>query len=215
MSVLENLFQQYIYIATDVLNERYGTNRSKQIILSLEEEYKSIINMTSTLNVTPKDINQKMHIVTPCFVIALHRALKKDFSLSISKEQLKDIMMEIFREFVGPLAEMQKNGLQKSNNKWKKFKDFTIFGTNNTYSSFEPEFVKNDEKTLEFHLKKCIFFEVFKAHGEISLAPILCSYDDIFAIAVEKWISFNRPKTIADGAEYCQFCYTFKNNEEK
>jgi hypothetical protein len=215
MSILENLFQQYLYIATEILKEKYGENLSKRFILSLEEEYRSIFNSTSTQNVIPNDINQKMHVVTPCFVIALDRALKKDPSISTSTEQVKDIMIRIFQDFVGPLAEMQKNGLQNSDNKWKKFKDSTIFGTDNTYSSFDPEFIKNDSKILEFHLKKCIFVEVFKVHGELSLAPILCFYDDIFANALEEWIDFKRPKTIADGDGYCQFLYILKVGEER
>ena len=61
-----------------------------------------------------------MHVVTPCFVIALGRALMKDASLSITIDQVKDIMMEIFRDFVGPLAEMQKNSIKNSADKWKK-----------------------------------------------------------------------------------------------
>ncbi len=214
MSILENLFQQYLYIATDVLKKKYGENLSKQIILSIEQEYRSIFNSISTQKVIPKEINQKMHVVTPCFVIAIYRALKKESTFSTSIEQVKNIMMEIFQDFVGPLAEMQKNGLQNSDNKWKKFKDSTIFGTDNTYSSFNPEFIKNDDKILEFHLKKCIFFEVFKVHEELSLAPILCFYDDIFANAVDEWIDFKRPKTIADGDVLCQFCYILKTNEE-
>jgi len=214
MSILENLFQQYLYIATDVLKKKYGENLSKQIILSIEQEYRSIFNSISTQKVIPKEINQKMHVVTPCFVIAIYRALKKESTFSTSIEQVKNIMMEIFQDFVGPLAEMQKNGLQNSDNKWKKFKDSTIFGTDNTYSSFNPEFIKNDDKILEFHLKKCIFFEVFKVHEELSLAPILCFYDDIFANAVDEWIDFKRSKTIADGDDLCQFCYILKTNEE-
>ena len=209
--MLENLFQQYLYIAKDVLKEKYSEKYLKGIILSLEEEFNALINSTSTQKIMPKDINQKMHVVTPCFVIALYRALKKESSISISIDQVKDIMMDIFYNFVGPLADMQKNGLKNTTDIWKKFRETTVFGTNNTYSSFEPEFIRNDNKILEFHLKKCVFFEVFNVHGELSLAPILCFYDDIFAEAVEEWISFKRSKTIADGDEYCQFSYFFKN----
>ena len=212
MNILENLFHQYLYITKDVLKKRYGENSCKGVILSLEEEYLAIFNSNSTQKVIPKDINQKMHVVTPCFVIALYRTLKKDDSISISLENVKDIMMEIFHEFVGPLAEMQKNRLKNSTDKWEKFKESTIFGTNNTYSSFKPELIRNDSNVLEFHLKECVFFDVFKAHGELSIAPLLCFYDDIFSEAVEEWISFERPKTIADGADYCQFCYNLKKS---
>jgi len=214
MSILDTLFQQYLYIAKDVLKERYDETHLKGILLSIEEEYNAIINSTSTQKVIPKDINQKMHVVTPCFAIALYRALKKESSISITMNQFKNILMEIFRDFVGPLTEMQKNGLKNSADKWTKFKETTVFGTNNTYSSFEPEFIRNDDKILEFHLRKCIFFEIFKAHGELSLAPILCFYDDIFAEVVDEWISFERPKTKDDGNEYCQFCYILKNYKD-
>lgn len=73
-------------------------------------------------------------------------------------------------------------------------------------------FVKNDDTTLEFHLKRCVFYDVFEAHRELDLAPILCYYDDIFAEVVQEWITFMRPKTIADGFDHCQFIY-FPNNE--
>lgn len=212
MSILESLFQQYLYIAKDVIKEEYGGKHLEEILISIQEEYNAIINSAATKNITPKDINQKMHVVTPCLVIALFRALKKLSFLSVSINQVKDIMLNIFRGFVGPLAEMQKDGLKNSGDKWQKFKESTIFGTNNTYSSFEPEFIKDDDEKLEFHLKKCVFYEVFNAHDELSLAPILCFYDDIFAEAVEEWISFIRPKTIVSGDDFCQFCYIFKND---
>lgn len=214
MSILETLFQQYLYIAKDVLNKKYSENHISEILSSIEKEYHAIINSPPTQRVTPKEINQRMHVVTPCFVIALSRALKGIPSLLITIDQVKDILMEIFRDFVGPLAEMQKDGLKNTSDKWKKFKQSTIFGTNNTYSSFDPEFVKNNDNELAFHLKKCVFYEVFKVNDELSLAPILCFYDDIFAEAVEEWISFKRPKTIADGDDYCQFCYIFKDDKE-
>lgn len=54
------------------------------------------------------------------------------------------------------------------------------------YNSFEPEFVKNKDTILEFHLKRYVFYDVFKAHGELDLAPILCYYDDILAEAIQE-----------------------------
>ncbi|NVM55884.1 MAG: L-2-amino-thiazoline-4-carboxylic acid hydrolase [Candidatus Helarchaeota archaeon] len=210
MSVLASLYQQYLELAKAVLKKRYERDLSNQISLQIEIEYKPLMKSSSTQQVMPQEINQRMHMVTPLFVIALYRALKVVISPTISLNQVKEIMMETFREFVGPLAEMQRNRLKNVTNKWDAFKDTTIFGTNNTYSSFEPEFVQTDETILEFHLHKCIFYEVFRAHGEESLTPILCAYDDIFAEAVEEWIIFQRPKTIADGYEQCIFYYEKK-----
>ena len=210
MSVLESLYQQYLLLTKVVLKKRYEENLYSQLLSQIEIEYKPLIKSSSTQHVMPREINQKMHVVTPLFVIALYRALKAVISPIISLNQVKEIMMELFREFVGPLADMQKNRLKNATNKWKAFKDATIFGTNNTYSSFEPEFIQNNEQTLEFHLHKCIFYEIFRSHGEEALAPILCAYDEIFAEAVANWISFQRPETIADGFKQCNFQYQKK-----
>lgn len=214
MSILDNLFDQYLSILKDILRNLYNEKFTRDVSIFMEREFKSLITSKATKNISPKDINQKMHLVTPCFMIALYRALKNELSFEVSLDLIKKLMMRIFREFVGPLAEMQKNGLKNREDKWNKFKEQTVFGTENTYNSFESEFVKNDDTMLEFHLKRCVFYDVFKAHGELDLAPILCYYDDIFAEAIQEWITFERPRTIAGGYAYCQFIYFPKNNEK-
>ena len=212
MSILDNLFDQYLSILKDILRQLYDEKLTQDVSSFMEREFKSLITSEATKNISPKDINQKTHLVTPLFMIALYRALKNESSFEVSFDLIKTLMMRTFREFVGPLAEMQKNRLKNADEKWNKFKEQTVFGTENTYNSFEPVFVKNDDTTLEFHLKRCVFYDVFKANREGDLAPILCYYDDIFAEAVQEWITFKRPKTIADGFTYCQFIY-FPNDE--
>jgi len=212
MTNLENLFQQYLYVSKNVLSEIFSDLLLERIILSIIEEFDIVLNSPLTKEVTPKEINQHMHLVTACFIIALHRALKIEISPDVSIDDIKEISIKIFQELVGPLADMQKNELNMVENKWKTFKESTINGTSTTYSSFNPKFIKGNEEVLEFHLNKCIFYEVFKVHEELALAPILCFYDHIFAAAVEEWIDFKRSKTIADGADYCQFCYIFRGS---
>jgi len=212
MSILENLFNQYLSILKDILRPLYNEKLTQDVSISMEREFKSLITSEATKNVIPKDPNQKMHVVTPLFMIVLYRALKNESTFKVSLDLIKKLMMRTFREFVGPLAEMQKNRLKNAEDKWTKFKEQTVYGTENTYSSFEPVFVKNDDNTLEFHLKRCVFFDVFKALGETDLAPILCYYDDIFAEPVQEWITFKRPETIANGFEHCRFIY-FPNDE--
>jgi hypothetical protein len=215
MSILESLFQQYLYIAEQVLCKSHEEALVKDLLSFIDKEFHDLLNSDATMNIIPKEINQKMHVVTPCFVIAVYRGLKDKVSRSISIDQLNEILMAIFRELVGSLAEMQRNQIENASDKWKSFKEATIFGTENTYSSFEPEFIQNDEKVLKFHLNKCIFFEVFKVHDEQSIASILCNYDQIFAEAVEEWIFFTRPKIIADGDDLCEFCYEYKAENNK
>ncbi|MFX1427702.1 MAG: L-2-amino-thiazoline-4-carboxylic acid hydrolase [Promethearchaeota archaeon] len=212
MSILENLFQQYLLILENVLREIFSDVLIERIITSLIEKYESILKSSTTREVILQDINQETHVVTSCFIIALYRTLKEKISNNIPIDEMLELSMRIFQKLVGPLADMQKEELKRADDKWKTFKESIIHGTRSTYSSFKPKFIKNDEKVLEFHLNKCIFYEVFKVHKELVLAPILCFYDEIFAEAVEEWITFERPKTIANGEDYCQFCYFFKEN---
>jgi hypothetical protein len=212
MTNLENLFQQYIYVSKIVLSEIFSDLLLERIILSIIEEFDIVLNSSLTKEVLPKDINQHMHIVTACFIIALQRALKIEISPDILIDDIKEISIKIFQKLIVPLADMQKNELNMTEDKWKTFKESTIYGTSTTYSSFNPKIIKDNEKVLEFHLNKCIFYEVFKVHEESALAPILCFYDHITAEVVEEWIDFKRPKTIADGEDFCQFCYIFKEN---
>ncbi|MFX1281691.1 MAG: L-2-amino-thiazoline-4-carboxylic acid hydrolase [Promethearchaeota archaeon] len=212
MSILENLFNQYLYISKNLFGEIFSDVLLERIILHLIEEYDKIINSPLTEDVMPEDINQQIHIVTPCFIIALYHSLKNEISPNFTIDDMLEISMKIFQELVGPLAAMQKRKLKNEDDKWQTFKESTIDDTRSTYSSFNPEFVNNNDKVLEFHLNKCIFYEVFKAHGELPLAPVLCLYDKLFAEAVEEWIVFKRPKTIAHGEKYCQFCYMFKES---
>lgn len=212
MSVLETLFQQYQIITKSILKKEFENELVEKILDFIDKEYHNLVFSDPTKRVTPEEINQKMHIVTPSFVIAVYRALKEYLVPKISLEDFSKIMMEIFRDLVGSLAEMQKQQINHATNKWKSFKEATVFGTENTYSSFEPVFIQNDDGVLKFQLNKCIYFEVFKVHNELALAPILCNYDEIFAEAVDEWILFTRPKMIAEGDNYCEFKYKLKED---
>ncbi|GAG04556.1 unnamed protein product, partial [marine sediment metagenome] len=44
-------------------------------MLFMEREFGSLLNSEATKTVTPMDSNQKIHVVTPLFIIALCRAL--------------------------------------------------------------------------------------------------------------------------------------------
>ena len=77
MSILENLFQQYKYIAELILNKEFEADNAKDLIDFIDKEYHKLVYSDETKSVTPSDINQKMHIVTPCFFIALYRALNE------------------------------------------------------------------------------------------------------------------------------------------
>lgn len=212
MSILDNIFDQYLSLLIDILKESYDQKFIQDISNFIECKFKSLIISEATKNITPNDPNQKMHIVTPYFIIAFYRAFKNKLGNELSLDLIKNLMMRTFREFVGPIAEMQKNGLKNVNDKWEKFREQTVFGTKNTNSSFDPVFIKNNDNNLEFHLNRCVFYEILNAHGEPDLAPILCDYDSIFSEAVQEWITFRRPKTIADGFPSCHFVY-FPNDE--
>jgi len=59
MSVLENLFQQYI--AKHILNKQFENELVKKIIEFIDKEYHNLVFSDATKRVIPKEINQKMH----------------------------------------------------------------------------------------------------------------------------------------------------------
>ncbi len=96
MSILDNLFSQYIFILKEILSKLYIDQQVENIILQMEKEFTKLIDSELTKNVTLKDINQKTHIVTPCFMIALYRVLNGIPSITVSLELISDIMMDVF-----------------------------------------------------------------------------------------------------------------------
>ena len=65
MSVLENLFQQYQYIAKHILNKQFDNELVKKIIEFIDKEYHNLVFSDATKRVIPKEISQKMHINNP------------------------------------------------------------------------------------------------------------------------------------------------------
>ena len=109
--MLDNLFQQYLELLQDILNHRYPL-LSEKIIENIEKEYSVLINSEKTKSVMPSNPNQKMHAVTPIVVIALNRSIKAIEKKKVTKKLISDVMNEVFVQFVGPLAEMQRKGLE-------------------------------------------------------------------------------------------------------
>ena len=90
MSILENLFDQYLSILKDILRELYDEKHTQDVSIFMEREFKSLITSETTKNISPKDANQKMHLVTPLFMIALYRALKNESSFEASLDLIKN-----------------------------------------------------------------------------------------------------------------------------
>lgn len=208
-ALLDNLFYQYLELIKKLLEAKYPST-FETLSADIEGAYLTLVVSTKTKQVMPSNPNQKMHVVTPLVVIALKHSLYENKVEGASKELVSKIMNEVFVEFVGYLADMQRRGLENVEDKWKKFKTSTIYGTENTYSSFLPEFVENTDSRLTFDLKKCVFMEVLQSHNESELGSIMCDYDYIFSNAISEWITFERPQTIEAGDAKCTFSYQFK-----
>ena len=84
MSILDNIFDQYLSLLIDILKESYDQKFIQDISNFIECEFKSLIISEATKNITPNDPNQKMHIVTPCFIIAFYRAFKNKLGNELS-----------------------------------------------------------------------------------------------------------------------------------
>lgn len=75
------------------------------------------------------------------------------------------------------------------------------------------EHVHDTDSHLTFSVTRCLYVEAYRAMGiPAELVPILsCARDAPFAAAYHPALEFDRPCTIADGADACLFRFTWRD----
>ncbi len=74
--------------------------------------------------------------------------------------------------------------------------------------------IVEEETDTQFRVlvQRCGFYEFFRRHQEPQLTRILCEWDYLWADEinrVDRGVIFKRPRTIAQGADYCAFEFHF------
>lgn len=198
----ENIIQQLIqafFILTEVkLKEIYGEEKGTNVSTKFQNIFNELLSKNAEMMPDPLS---KQHALNPIFVMALYNAQ------TISKEELAEQMLCIYRNMLKPILEQQEACLSSSDNPWKDFVETAKVGNRNLYENeyFKLNVVYEDETQFGFDINRCLYYEIFKINNHEDLAPILCKYDFILAENIKKWAKFERTETIAEGFDKCDF----------
>jgi hypothetical protein len=148
----------------------------------------------------------KRHGINSLFVMALDDVFME---VKASYSQLKKSVLSIYKEMLQTFFESEVQQLEKSEDPWGAFIEWTKKGNKANYDNefFKVLEVQQDNKSFGFDIQRCFYFDIFREAGRPELGPILCEYDSILSNYLEKWIKFTRYETIALGDKRCTFRY--------
>lgn len=96
------------------------------------------------------------------------------------------------------------SSLRDNSDPWKFFVEGTVPVIKASYGDLlELEILQVDDKLCAFDLHRCLYYEIFQKNGFPELCPIRCAYDWVIAKSIDKWVKFERDKTIANGDSRC------------
>ncbi|GMQ56310.1 hypothetical protein AN1V17_07030 [Vallitalea sediminicola] len=72
------------------------------------------------------------------------------------------------------------------------------------------KWISNDNKTMEFHAKSCLYVDIMKKEHCMELVPIFCQVDD-YMYGNMKNIIWDRKKTLGYGDKVCDFRFIKKS----
>lgn len=72
-------------------------------------------------------------------------------------------------------------------------------------AGFRFHFYPSDNKQVKFDMLECPYFCICKELDCIEIAPVFCTTDDVCYGHMHKKLIWNRTKTIARGADVCDF----------
>ncbi|UCE09140.1 MAG: L-2-amino-thiazoline-4-carboxylic acid hydrolase [Candidatus Thorarchaeota archaeon] len=204
--LFEQLLQYLCMLTENRLVESYGEELGKDLSNTFQIKFRELLAANEEL--TP-DALGKRHAVNPLFVIALNDTLgdeRGDFHV------LREHVLEIYKVMLEPILVKQTEHLEVADDVWSAFVESTRRGNKANYENdyFQLQEIESSGDTFRFDINRCIYFEIFQKNEHPELGPILCDYDYLIAGAVDKWIRFDRSKTIANGDSRCDFGFFLK-----
>jgi len=76
--------------------------------------------------------------------------------------------------------------------------------------TWEITWLEKSHRRIAFHIRRCIYLDILSDCGAAELTPVFCKMDEYLANAFPAHIGFARTKTLASGADCCDFCYFLK-----
>jgi len=106
-------------------------------------------------------------------------------------------------------------GKRKSGSPFKKWNDTWDEIRPRIGQNVERDYIVNDNSNKQYDVKRCKFAEYFMELNEPELGKILmCDFDHYIAEIGEPVVELTRTKTIMEGADCCDFRYTFNHDKE-
>lgn len=197
-NIIQQLIQAFFALTEAKLKEIYGEEKGMNISAKFQKIFIEFFSKTAEMM---PDTFSKQLALNPIFVMALYNAQ------TISKDELAEQMLSIYRNMLKPFLDQQKASLSSSDNPWNDFVETVKIGNRNLYENeyFKLNVVQEDENQFGFDINRCLYFEIFKANNQEDLAPILCKYDFILVESLDKWVRFERTETIAEKFNKCDF----------
>ena len=167
---------------------------------AMDEEYEALC--AAYADQPPSLVNHTHNNIFP--VVSAYRALQ---SAGIPEEQAADLAQNTFLE----LMEVPANAIRKALKVpglyhlmpwlWKVLMP-KMFSED---SGFRFSFYPSGRKQVKFDMLECPYYRVCKELGCEKLAPTFCTTDDICYGHMHPKLIWNRTKTIARGADCCDF----------
>jgi len=95
--------------------------------------------------------------------------------------------------------------------RWPVFRNNLIHNADDIEYSIE----QHNDSMVKVRYKRCIFYEIFRDHGLKDFVPIYCGTDYSTATGIHPHLEFTRSQTLAEGAPYCDHCWTYKADDQK
>lgn len=92
------------------------------------------------------------------------------------------------------------------------FRKMCPIALNNSFCKpgWDIKWIKNNNETIEFHAKKCLYVDIMKKEECLELVPVFCQVDDYIYGNMNNVI-WDRKKTLGNGDELCDFRFYSKS----
>ncbi len=208
---IEQLMLFFHKLTTDHIISVFGEEKGKELCIKYDEAFNDFYN--KSLSLMPTSLS-KRHGINSVFVLAFDKALEDE---NLSHEDLKKHIISIYSIMMDGIIKNQAKKLEESENPWKEFVEGSKKSNTELYENeyFNAIVSYDIDSVFGVDIQKCLYFEIFEKNKRQDLGSILCEYDHLLADAVEKWVRFERTKTIADGYSHCNFRYYPKEYSPK
>ncbi len=193
--------QNLIDMFSQFIEYQYKDKWEKRTVLI--EHFKEKFNELHSKNI--EDLQDSQSVIGSVWMIALYQILERE---NLTLDEFEQFVLRIYQYIMDPKIQETIVSYRTNSDPWKLFVETTVVDIKASYGDFfELEILQADDKALNFNIHKCHYHEVFQKNGFPELCPIRCAYDWIHAKSLDKWVKFERDKTIANGDTQCTFRY--------